>query len=394
MWQLIVCVALIGTSQAFDVETLDEKAVSGSLLEIKPDGILLDTPDGKLAISTEKLLKLSAHQKEASSLSPTISIELQDGSTIPAERYAVEGEQASFTTLNKEKLQLSSRSIKAVRLQRESDSLADQYSRIAANKYDNDVIIVRKDDNLDYHQGVIEDINDDTVRFKMDGEDLPIKRTKVYAIIYHHPSNQSSPASICSVIDKYGSRWQASKLSFDKKLVLTTPTGLLFSCDLADVSQIDYSQGKIIYLSDIKPESVSWTPFFNTSEPLPSMKQLYAPRFDKNFQSNPMQLAGKKYSKGIAVRSRTEIIYRLSGTLDHFKAIAGIDDSVRPKGQVRLTIRGDNNTLFDTTITGTDHPKTIDIDIKGVRKLSILADFDDQPAIGDHLDLCNARVTK
>ncbi len=120
----------------------------------------------------------------------------------------------------------------------------------------------------------------------------------------------------------------------------------------------------------------------------------YAPRQDRNFQSNPLQLAGKQYAKGLAIHSRTEVVYRLPGSFNRLKAVAGIDDSVRPQGNVRLVIRGDNNVLLDTPIAGTDAPKTIDLDLSGVRRLSILVDFGDRAGIGDHLDMCNARITK
>ena len=160
------------------------------------------------------------------------------------------------------------------------------------------------------------------------------------------------------------------------------------------MASIDFSLGKIAYLSDLKPESVAWTPFFSTVKTLPSMGQFYAPRQDRNFESNPLQLAGTEYSKGLAIRSRTEVVYRLPGSFTRLKAVAGIDDSVRPQGNVRLVIRGDNNVLLELHIAGTDAPKPIDLDLSGVRKLSILVDFGNKAGFGDHLDLCNARIIK
>jgi hypothetical protein len=61
---------------------------------------------------------------------------------------------------------------------------------------------------------------------------------------------------------------------------------------------------------------------------------------------------------------------------------------------VRLLIRGDNDLLLDMPVSGTDAPKPIDLDLTGVRKLIILVDFGDRASLGDHLDLCNARITK
>ncbi|MGA2797076.1 MAG: NPCBM/NEW2 domain-containing protein, partial [Thermoguttaceae bacterium] len=82
------------------------------------------------------------------------------------------------------------------------------------------------------------------------------------------------------------------------------------------------------------------------------------------------------------------------GSFTRLKAVAGIDDSVRPQGNVRLVIRGDNNVLLDLPVAGTDAPKSIDLDLSGVRKLSILVDFGNHAGFGDHLDLGNARIIK
>jgi hypothetical protein len=395
MWHIIFCLLLTSASPEFDVQTLDGRIVSGSLAELTADRLTVETDSGKVVLETEKLLEVSLkHKPAASAQSPGTWIELTDGSTIFARQYTVRGDRAVITLLDGEVLETPARSIRNVRLQHVSEAITDQWSQILSAKLDGDVLVVHKGDNLDYHQGVLGDINAEVVRFQLDGEDLPINRAKVYGFVYRHPSSEASTGPICRLIDIYGSHWQVSKIALEKKLQLTTPSGVTLSCSPEIVASIDFSLGKIAYLSDLKPESVAWTPFFSTVKTLPSMEQFYAPRQDRNFESNPLQLAGTEYSKGLAIRSRTEVVYRLSGSFTQLKALAGIDDSVRPQGNVRLVIRGDNNVLLDLPIAGTDPPKPIDLDLSGVRKLSILVDFGNHAGFGDHLDLCNARIIK
>jgi hypothetical protein len=395
MWQILFCLFLTGASPTFEVQTLDDRIISGTLADLTADGLIVETTAGKVFLETEKLLNVSLKQKPAAPVPPPGAwIELSDGSTIVARQYTVRGDQAAITLLNDEVLETPTRSIRNVRLQHVSEALAGQWSQIMTAKLDGDVLVVRKGDNLDYQQGVLGDVNADVVRFQLDGEDLPINRAKVYAFIYRHPSGEARPGPICRLTDVFGSHWQVSKIALEKKLQLTTPAGLTLSCPLEILASIDFSLGKIVYLSDLKPESVAWTPFFNTAKTLPSMEQLYAPRQDRNFESNPLQLAGTEYGKGLAIRSRTEMVYRLPGSFTRFKAVAGIDDSVRPQGNVRLLIRGDNDVLLDMPVSGTDAPRTIDLDLTGVRKLIILVDFGDRASLGDHLDLCNARIIK
>jgi hypothetical protein len=395
MWQILFCLFLTGASPTFEVQTLDDRIISGTLAELTVDGLIVETTAGKVFLETEKLLNVSLKQQSAAPVPPPGAwIELSDGSTIVARQYTVRGDQAAITLLNDEVLETPTRSIRNVRLQHVSEALAGQWSRILTAKLDGDVLVVRKGDNLDYQQGVLGDINADVVRFQLDGEDLPINRAKVFAFVYRHPSGEVRPGPICRLTDVFGSHWQVSKIALGKKLQLTTPAGLTLSCPLELLASIDFSLGKIVYLSDLKPESVAWTPFFNTAKTLPSMEQLYAPRQDRNFESNPLQLAGTEYGKGLAIRGRTEMVYRLPGSFARFKAVAGIDDSVRPQGNVRLLIRGDNAVLLDMPVSGTDAPQPIDLDLTGVRKLIILVDFGDRASLGDHLDLCNARIIK
>jgi len=50
---------------------------------------------------------------------------------------------------------------------------------------------------------------------------------------------------------------------------------------LAGIAQIDFSGGKLVYLSDVKPDSIDWTPYFGGGKALDSMKQFYTPRFNR-----------------------------------------------------------------------------------------------------------------
>ena len=80
------------------------------------------------------------------------------------------------------------------------------------------------------------------------------------------------------------------------------------------------------------------------------MKQFYAPRFDRGFDSQPLQLGGVDYRKGLALHGRTELVYRLPERFSRFRAVAGIDDAVRPGGKVRLVVRGDDKVLLEAAI--------------------------------------------
>jgi len=177
-----------------------------------------------------------------------------------------------------------------------------------------DLLLVRSGEALDYHKGVLRDVSPGTVEFVLDGELLPVKRAKVYGLIYYHPPGDPLPEPLCQVSDVGGSQWSVQTLKLADSLTWTTPGGLKRTQPVATIRQIDFSRGKVVFLSDLKPESVAFTPYFGAGKATqPLLAKFFALREDKNLQSGPLQLGSKQYGKGLAMHSQTKVVYRLPG---------------------------------------------------------------------------------
>ena len=124
------------------------------------------------------------------------------------------------------------------------------------------------------------------------------------------------------------------------------------------------------------------------------MATLYQPRRDRSFDGGKLLLAGRAYEKGLAIHSRSELVYRLTDDFRRFRAVVGIDDRVREGGNVKLVIAKDGQVLWSKSVDGKQPPLELDLDVAGVRRLSILVDFGEDLDIADHLNLCDARLTK
>jgi hypothetical protein len=180
----------------------------------------------------------------------------------------------------------------------------------------------------------------------------------------------------------------------DGKLVFLTQSKQKFWVPVDQITRLDFTAGKIAYLSDLEPESVEWTPLIDFGKAGTSLAEYYAPRKDQSREQKPISLDGKQYAKGLALYSRTAMTYRLPAGSTRFKAVAGIDDAVGDGGHVRLQISADDKKLFDAPIAGKDGPTSIDLDVAGARRLSILVDYGDDLDAADHLDLADARIVK
>ena len=177
-------------------------------------------------------------------------------------------------------------------------------------------------------------------------------------------------------------------------LKIATPGGLAISVPLDEITRLDFTSGKVAFLSELEPESATFVPFLGFKEEPSALRDYYRYRRNIGFDQSPLRLDGKQYRKGLSLQSRTVLSYRLPGKFRQFKAVVGIDDSVRETGNVRLEIKGDGRRLWQGDVRGTEPARELELDVAGVKRLEIVADYGDDQDIGDRLNLCDARVTK
>jgi hypothetical protein len=396
----LMVLSALASGPQFDVQLLDGSRVSGSLVRWDSAQLVVQTSTGPATLDTAKLAALVPQSPPADSLpKPAVWVDLVDGSQLAGLEYTAAKGRAKIAFSATEVLEVPTAEIDAVRLQADSEATALEWSRLRGKKIRGDVLVTGTSSAIDYHEGAIEDVTDKKVRFILDGQALGVKRAKIFGLIYFHATAASTPEISYTVVDSAGSHWAAVslKLSADK-IEFTSPGGRTTSRRLDRIAKIDLSCGKIVYLSDLKPDAETFTPcpFTITGKELPSRLEFSRPRRDQNFESKSLRINGQKYRKGLALRSRSELAWSLPGKFSRLEAMAGIDDDVRPLGNVRLQILGDGKTLLDATIAGTDKkdPRPISLDVSGVRRLVLIVDSLGNFGAGDHLDLGNLRLIK
>jgi hypothetical protein len=114
----------------------------------------------------------------------------------------------------------------------------------------------------------------------------------------------------------------------------------------------------------------------------------------KEGDSAAAQAATRTFAKGLALRSRSQLSYRLPAGFQRFIAIAGIEPATSAAGNVRLIIFGDDRVLVETDVAGDQPPQPIQLDIANVKRLKILVDYGQNLDTGDWLNLCDVRIAK
>ncbi|MGA2253226.1 MAG: NPCBM/NEW2 domain-containing protein [Thermoguttaceae bacterium] len=387
----------------FDVQLLDGSRVSGRLVRWDAQQLVLDASTGRTTLDADKLASVTPQSPPAG---PTAKramwVDLVDGSQLVAAEYTAEKGRAKITFSTTEVMEVPTAEIDAVRLQPASDATSLEWSRIRGQKIRGDVLVTGNSNAIDYHQGAIEDVSDQKARFVLDGQALGVKRAKIFGLIYFHAKAASAPECPYTIVDSAGSRWAAASLKLrEDKIDFSSAGGRAIRRELDQIAKIDLSCGKIIYLSDLKPDLESFTPypFTVTTKELASRLAFSRVRRDQNLESKSLRIHGQVYRKGLALRSRSELAWTLPGKFSRLEGVAGIDDDVRPLGNVRLQILGDGKALLDTNVAGDEKdpkldPRLISLDVSGLRRLVLIVESQGNFGTADHLDLGNLRLIK
>lgn len=387
----ILCLAMTADA-GFQLETTDGQTYYGEIVGLDAEGVAFQTPEKRLTVPLARLSDVSPVVKpSAPDPKPAAWIELTDGSQLVALDYSVTDRVAKIELAGNESVELPIAAVSHVRFQPFTGDLASQWGAIVGGEATGDLIVVNKKGALDFQPGLLGDITATTVAFTLDDEKLSVKRSRVAGIAYFHRSGKELPAGICQLVDAAGSRLEVREASLaEGRIEVTTPAGLKHSVELKQLAAIT---ARVQYLSDLEPESATWKGFVSVPNLPASVGRWFRPRFNEAIDGGDLKIAGTVFAKGVAMFSRGELVYRLPpGEFKRLTAVAGIDARARPEGAVHLAIYGDDKPLLETDIAGTQEPLAVDVNLTGVRRLKIVADFGAGGEVMDLFDLCDARI--
>jgi len=393
---LFFAAALAVGSSDVQVGTLAGKVELGKLERLSPEGLRLTTATGSLNLAHDQILFVAPQPSAVSPAiaKPTVWIELVDGSRLTASALTIHKGVAALAMKEGESVDLPTKSIHRVRFSSPDDRQAAWPENVEESAT-GDLLAVKKNGNIDFLPGVVGEVTAETVEFQFSGEMIPVKRTKVDGFILFQKASDKLRETNCTVDDAGGWLLQAkSAVLNDDVLEVALLSGGVVREPWEMVRRLDYSSGKLVYLSDLEPLGVQWTSFIKFSAAPDALSHYYGLRRDEGREHQPIRIDGKTFAKGISLYSRTLATYRVPQGMKKFQAVAGIDDAVREAGIVRLEISGDGKSLFKQIIGGSAKPVSIDLDISSVRKLAIFVDYGDDFDAGDYLNLGDARMLK
>lgn len=236
---------------------------------------------------------------------------------------------------------------------------------------------------------VVQDITADRVRIRSDLGELAIKTERLYGVRFAAiPGQDKQERKVQAVVESVHGEILTGEIesATEEALVLNSVFGSKARFALAAVRRVSFKNGAVIFLSDLQPERVVETPFFDV---------VYPYKRDKSVDGNALKLGGRAHRKGLGVHSKSEMTYLLDGGYSKFQATIGIDDEVGKKGSVVFCVLGDGKELYRSAeIVGGAEPALLDVPVKGVKRLTLLVEFGQDFHIADHADWADARLVR
>lgn len=399
----IVLLSQVRAEKQLRVKKIDGTQYVGELVAWDNSGLTLSNADDTVTLATSELLRVKWSQAAEVDHEAETFLELVDGTLLPYHTYEVQSGRATITTpLTSEPSTIPTSSIEWVKFMPNAPTTD-------ATELEGDALVIynKKKDAFDRLDGILGDVSSEKVLFEWDGESVPVKKSKVAAIGYFHLKRKTIPDPICVLTLTNGARLPVGALTIEGQAVQVRTVGALeFSIPLESVLEADYSQDKLVYLSDLKPIRERWTPRIDLPASAALIKQHGLPRRDQSFVGSALSLlwphpktgilGGERitYEKGLALRSRTVSRYRVPKGMTRFLTTAGIDPETATEGHVTLKILADKRSLWQGEIAGGDKPIEINVELGSARELRIVVDYGENLDFGDRLHLVEARISK
>ena len=255
-----------------------------------------------------------------------------------------------------------------------SESLVEQAKNLHQSAAALDVVFVEKNGAVKSVAGVAAGIDGDYLKFKFEGEERRIKLDRVVGILLAQRDDapETSLFEVFNLVD--GDAISGRIESIEKGVVRLKPLiaggerNSHIDIPLDQLATIDVKNGRLTWVSDLRPASVLQVPYFDRLMPY---------RVNQSLTCGALLLADGPVSKGIAVHSKCALTYDIGGTYEKFRTKVGFQQPEGKAGRAAVRIVGDGKVLWNAADLRGDasKPVAVDLNVANVKMLTLEADY-------------------
>lgn len=266
-------------SGSVSVTMLSGSPVVGSLVSADSGKIIVQTKTGKLEKSTADIGRVSFANK-LEPQKPPVEVTLLDGSKAFGTKLTGKSSGWTLKDASGNEIAIPSKSLKAVQLKPIGPELANAWqSAILETKTADAVIVARPGNSLDRINGVIVQVQDASVSFDLDGQQIDIPIEKLVGLVWFQRDLERVKPSV-EVRATDHSVWMAESLSMKSNVFeLKTQLGQSVSIPFDKILSINYATANIRWLAEVESLDLAAEKLIEFKTPIASLGRAMAPRF-------------------------------------------------------------------------------------------------------------------
>lgn len=397
MTLLMLCLLTGGLTA--EAKLLNGDAPRGELQSLTTDGVSLLVNGQPQSFPRSALQRVEVIPTGEPPTAAESFVQLTDGSVVACDSLVMSADKAVGKGPTSWSAPLSS--VRAMSFLSKDAPLRSQWEEIAAKRRANDTLVIRRESNLDYLTGIVTHFDEENIRFEYNGREIPVPLARSAGFVLARKAVEYPPPRV-RVRSRQGSEWLCETVRLeDERLRFTTTSKVDFELPLASVHSVVFPELSATFLADLDATSERYEPYFSSKLLADTLARHMLPQRNRSFDGVVLRVADREsvsgwrqFGSGLAMHSKSELVYRLAGRYRRFRTTLGLDPRADERANAEFILYGDDQALFRQTIEASAAPVDLDIDVTNVLRLRLVVDFGKNLDIGDRVHLGDARLTK
>jgi hypothetical protein len=395
-----VLALVVAASAAAGAEIYPPKGepIKGDIVSVSDKEVVFKQGDKTVTRPIKEVLKIDYRDVGRPAAGTTYTqVELTDGTTLLASKWSLKKREMELRLLAGPVVKLPLSVVANVLNQAQVEAHRRDWKSRVLNTRGREALVLKADNIINNIEGTLGEGDETGTSISyvpaMEEKTRTRKLATLHGLIFKHTLEAKSPAIQCKLLDTLEDVVIVSSLtSREGGLSVTTPAGAKIDFSNEQIARLDYTKGRLDYLSQLEPIKVVRKSNLDDGKE-PDQWHIYK---DTNLNKGPLTLGGVTYRFGLAVKPFVEITWDLKGGYRELEVTIGIDDNVSVAGGTTIVFERDGKELATETISSDDKKryKKLTLNIKDVQKLKITVKSDGEFDTSRHLDLADAKVSK
>ena len=370
-------------------------SVRGKLVHLDDESVTVsDTSKTPITTSTLKIPSVRTLTTPARSTnSSELMIGLVNGSYVRTDTISTD-DSTAFLSIGGHALEVPRDTVHWIAFKESQSGSPDTYKWLAELPENPaaDIIAIKRDTEWQFIECAITQITPENVVVLLDGESIPVKRSKIFGICWLRPGETPGkaiePKALDILLRSPQVEMRCRKITWDEDLLCWEVTMTSIKDDFVvtlpedALSLIDYTFGRHIDLTRRPPANSRTDPYFGGLADDATLLQYYSPRVIMTSDGEDQDAS----APALLIHPRTEITWAVPDDSRRFQASFSLaKNSASPTAVV---IQIDNSEVFQTVLGNSEEgdmsnqPLSVDIALNGGKQLKIIVDFLKKPLNG------------